>query len=154
VTPADFDLHDLHAALDARRATLGLTWAALAAEFGVSAGTLRGLGERRSAEGDGVLRAIAWLGRTPESFVPGAGGGTPLPTPAAALRFDAGSLYAALEAARAGRGLTWTAVAADCGAGSPFALTRLRDGGRVRFPEVMRVLAWLGAPAARFVRVG
>jgi hypothetical protein len=154
----DFDLHALHAALDARRVARGLGWAALAAEFGVSVATLRGLGAQRVAEGDGVLRALAWLGRSPESFVPGwagAPGEGQLPASGIdALRFDARALYAALEAERAARGLTWQAVAAESGVAGAAALTRLRAGGRVTFPEVMRVLAWLGAPAARFVRTG
>lgn len=151
----DFDLRALHAALDARRAELGIGWAALASELGVSAATLRTLGTRRTAEGDGVLRAVAWLGRTPESFVMGADGAmtqTRLPVPARTLRFDARALHAALDAARDARGLTWAAVARASGAGSAAALTRLRAGGRVTFPDVMRWLAWLGAPAARFVR--
>ena len=71
---------------------------------------------------------------------------------AGTLRFDVRSLYAALDEARTARGLTWAAVAAASGVGSSAALTRLRAGGRVSFPEVMRMLAWLGAPAARFVR--
>jgi hypothetical protein len=155
--PGDFDLRALHAALDARRTALGLGWAALAAELGVSAATLRGLGTRRTAEGDGVLRAVAWLGRSPESFVPGAESETVeaarLAIPAAgALRFDARALYAALEAERRTRGMTWREVTAASGAGSPAALTRLQAGGRVTFPDVMRLLAWLGAPAAQFVR--
>jgi transcriptional regulator with XRE-family HTH domain len=151
----DFDRVALHAALDTRRTALGLSWAEVGAAIGVSAGTLRGLGTRPRAEGDGVLRAVAWLGRNPESFIPGQTPGAleaPLPVAAArALRFDARALYAALEAERAARGMTWRAVAAASGA-SAGGLTRLRSGGRVVFPEVMRMLAWLGAPAARFVR--
>ena len=155
--PQDFDLRALYTALDARRVANGISWTALATELGVGAATLRGLGVRRVAEGDGVLRALAWLGRSAESFVPDrAGEDAPAWSPAGAaraLRFDARALYAALEADRAARGLTWRAVAAASGAGSAAALRRLRAGGRVTFPEVMRVLAWLGAPAEQFVRV-
>jgi len=157
VMPEDFDLRALHAALDAERVKRGLGWAAIGEELGVSAATLRGFGERRTAEGDGVLRAVAWLGRSPESFVPGrqlATAGERLPEGLAArtLRFDARALYEALDAERAARGLTWREAAAASGAGSGAALTRLREGGRITFPEVMRVLAWLGQPAARFVK--
>jgi len=151
----DFDLGALHAALDAHRTALGLRWEDVGAALGVSAGTLRGLSTRRRAEADGVLRMVAWLGRSPESFIAGrppTSSAVPLPATARALRFDARALYAALDAARAARGLTWREVAAASGAGGAGALTRLRDGGRVMFPEVMRVLSWLGAPAARFVR--
>lgn len=153
----DFDLLALQVALDGRRRALGLSWADVGAALGMSAGTLRGLRTRGRAEGDGVLRAVAWLGRSPESFVPGwtprAGDAPLLESAARVLRFDAQALYAALEAERAARGLTWRAVAAASGAESVGGLTRLRSGGRVMFPEVMRVLAWLGAPAARFVRL-
>ena len=156
-TTTDFDLPALQLALDAQRIARGLSWAALAKQLGVSQSTLKGLGGRPTAEGDGVLRAVAWLGRSPESFVPGrtvAAAEGALPTDAAgALRFDTLGLYAALEAARAARQLTWQEVAVLSGAGSAAALTRLRAGGRVMFPVVMRVLGWLGAPAARFVRV-
>src|SRR5262249_13651861 len=115
--PQDFDLHALQAALDARRAALGLSWAALAAEPGVSAATLAGLGTRPVAEGDGVIRVVAWLGLRPEEFVPGRQlapdeGRLPGPPAAARLRFDARALYAALDAERAARGLTWREVAA------------------------------------------
>src|SRR4051812_15271393 len=119
--PQDFDLAALHTALDARRTALGHRWADVGAALGVSPGTLRGLGTRRRAEGDGVLRVVAWLGRSPESFVPGRppGSGEALrPAAARALRFDARALYAALEAERAARGLTWREVAAASGAGS------------------------------------
>jgi len=153
----DFDLRALQLALDEQRIARGLSWAALAMQLGVSESTLKGLGGRPTAEGDGVLRAVAWLGRSPESFVPGRNFGPAerlLPTDAAgALRFDTRALYAALETARAARQLTWRGVAVLSGAGSAAALTRLRAGGRVMFPVVMPVLAWLEAPSARFVRV-
>ncbi|MEZ5320009.1 MAG: hypothetical protein R2752_21590 [Vicinamibacterales bacterium] len=152
----DFDLRALGQALDARREALGLSWADVGAALGISPGTLRGLGTRPKAEGDGVLRVIAWLGRSPESFGPGRtpAEGQPLsPASARTLRFDARALYSALDAERIARGLTWREAAGAAGVRGAGALTRLRAGGRVMFPEVMRVLAWLDAPAARFVRV-
>src|SRR4029450_8766702 len=109
----DFDLVALHHALDARRTALGLGWAEVGATLGMSVATLRGLGTRPKAEGGGGARVVAWLGRSPESFVPGqpSGSGETLP-PATArtLRFDARALYAALDAERATRGLTWQEV--------------------------------------------
>jgi hypothetical protein len=153
----DFDLPALQLALDTQRIARGLSWTALAARLGVSQSTLKGLGGRPTAEGDGVLRAVAWLGRSPESFVPGRNVGAAeglLPADAeGTLRFDTRALYAALDTARAARRMTWREVAVVSGAGSAATLTRLRTGGRVMFPVVMRVLAWLGAPTARLVRV-
>jgi transcriptional regulator with XRE-family HTH domain len=151
-----FDLRALKAALDVRRTTLGLSWTEIATELGISVSTLRSLGTRPVAEGDGVLRLAAWLGRTLESFVPGQNAETEwtqLPGAAGSLRFDSRKLYAALDAERVQRGVTWREIADACEVGSLSALTRLRDGGRVMFPQVMRVFAWLGAPAAEFVRV-
>jgi hypothetical protein len=154
-TAEDFDLVALHSALDARRMALGLGWAGVGAALGMSPSTLRGLGTRARAEGDGVLRAVAWLGRSPESFMPGQraeSGAVLLPSQARVLRFDVRALFAALDAQRVARGMTWHDVATATGVGSAAALTRLQAGGRVMFPEIMRVLAWLGAPAARFTR--
>jgi len=132
----DFDLAALYAALDARRTALGLSWADVGAALGVSAGTLRGLGTRRRAEGDGVLRAVAWLGRSPESFVPGrtAGAGeAPLPVAAArVLRFDARALYAALQAERVARGLIVSALpsSASCSTSTGSASCASADSAR------------------------
>lgn len=155
--PGDFDLHALQAAIDAQRTAGGLTWAAVGKELGVSAGTLRGLGTQPTAEGDGVLRALAWLGRSAESFMAGRAGAAAEawipPGPARTLRFDARALYAALEAERVRRKQTWSDVAVSSGLGSAAGFARMRDGGRVMFPAVMHVLAWLGLPAARFVRI-
>ena len=148
----DFDLHALRAALESERAARGISWAAVGAALGVSASTLRSFGTRPWAEGDGVLRAVAWLGRSPESFVPGAQS-APVPSGSPRLlRFDVAKLYTAVDAARATRGMTWSAVARETGVGNASALTRLRNEGRVTFPDVMRVFRWLDAPAANFVR--
>jgi hypothetical protein len=109
--------------------------------------------------GDGVLQVLRWLGRSPESFLTGESGateaGTELPPSSAGgvLRFDARQIFKELDAGRAERELTWRQVASETGLANVDRLTRLRRGGRVRFPDVMRVLAWLGKPAARFVRV-
>ena len=162
----DFDVDGLYAALDTERRARGLSWQQLArqisAQFGrtglspIAASTLRGMCTRRFVEGDGVLQALRWLNRTPESFVAGH-------TPASdevlphvesdrILRFDASAIYKALDAQRATRGLTWPEVAREIGGVAPAGLTRLANGGRVGFPEVMRIFRWLGRPAASFTR--
>ena len=70
-TMPEFDLHELQSSVNATRRARNLTWAAAPREVGVAASTLRGLDQRREVEGDGVLQILRWLGRTPESFVPG-----------------------------------------------------------------------------------
>jgi transcriptional regulator with XRE-family HTH domain len=150
----DFDLLALRAALDSERVARGMSWAAVGEALGVSPSTLRAFGSRPWAEGDGVLRAVSWLGRSPESFVPDVSRSAPVPNgPPGTLRFDVVKLFAAIDAAREQRRMTWSAVAKTTGVGSVSGLTRLRDGGRVAFPSVMRVLAWLDLPAADFVRI-
>jgi hypothetical protein len=103
---------------------------------------------------------LLWLQRTPESFVPGPSAIAPeaasLPPIAAheVLRFDVRALYQALNAKRLARGLTWTQVALELGDFPVSSLTRLaKAGGRVAFPQVMRLTRWLGTPAAQFTRI-
>jgi hypothetical protein len=153
------DGNALYEALDERRRARGLTWPQAAQEIGaVSVSTLTGMRGRRSLEGDGVLQMLRWVERSPESFFNGArfsGLDTALPpvTPPSILRFDPAAIHAALAARRAERRLTWRQVAIEIGGINPASLTRLAAGGRVAFPEVMRIVSWIGLPTARFVRV-
>jgi AraC-like DNA-binding protein len=166
--PADFNLRELYAALDAQRQSRGLSWSQATREMGpesrttrarrISTSTVIGTRTRAVMEGDGVLQMLQWLNRTPESFMPDRGesqlAGEPLPQPAPhqTLRFDTKTIYDALEAQRADRGLSWKQVAAEAGLGAS-TLTRLSRGGRTAFPHVMRIFRWLSQPAAQFVRV-
>lgn len=148
----------LFAALDAERVVRGLSWAQVARECRVSAATLTGMRERASLEGDGVLQVLLWLGRTPESFLPGFNGkidpGTVLrrASPPRMLRFDARAIHTALDAQRLERGLSWRQAAEEIGVGPPSGLTRLANGGRVFFPAFYRIAAWLNQPVAAFTR--
>jgi len=70
-----------HAALDAARQAKGLSWAELATETNrplegttsipINPATLRGMPANHSVTSAVVLQALAWLGRTPESFLTG-----------------------------------------------------------------------------------
>lgn len=147
-----------------------LTWRDLASEVNetamrggssrpraISASTITSLRHKPVAEGDGVLQMLRWLGRTPESLVPGhpladAPEATlPDVGPDRILRWDIRALHRALEARRAERGLTWPQVAREIGCG-PAQLTGLARAQRVGFPGVMRILRWLDRPAASFTR--
>jgi hypothetical protein len=86
-----FDMRAFHVAVDAARQIRGLSWAELAAEINrpfegttsipIHPATLRGMLAKRSVTSAVVLQALAWLGRTPESFLTGPSSlpETPLP---------------------------------------------------------------------------
>jgi hypothetical protein len=163
----DFDLRALHEALDARRRERNMSWIAVAAEVNrfrtklrpIAVSTITSLREKPVGEGDGILQMLLWLGRTPESFVPG------IPAPDSApyrlpelrtgqiLRWDTRALFDAVNAERVTRQLTWTELARQIGGFTPSMLTNLSKGGRIGFPRVMRLVRWLGGPAVSFTRI-
>jgi hypothetical protein len=163
---ADFDLAALHAALDDKRRASGLTWAAVAREVNrfattaqaVAASTISGVATKAVAEGDGVLQMLIWLERTPESFVPGFPDSSadryrlPAGEKNSILRWDTEALYAALDAKRRLSEMTWADVAREIGGMNAAMLSGLATRSRVGFPGVMRVVGWLGEPAASFTR--
>jgi hypothetical protein len=160
----DFDVAALSEALDARRCELGLTWQELAvrvtdrpsrrSDRRIAASTFRGMSQRGSVKDTVVLQALRWLGRTPESFVPGL-----RETPEQALpddgtgrpALDTRAIYLAMNDRRTRRELTWREVADELGPGfSPGMLTRLAGGTGIGFPRVMRIFQWLERPVAEF----
>ena len=167
MTQADFDLEALYEALDERRRSLAMSWAAVARAVNgsdanvhrIAASTITGLATRAVAEGDGVLQMLVWLDRTPESFIAGfadadadryrlrrvENGGI--------LRWDTPALYSALDAQRQALGMTWKDVAREVGGFTPAGLTGLAKGGRTALPGVMRIVRWLGQPASAFTRI-
>jgi transcriptional regulator with XRE-family HTH domain len=67
----------------------------------------------------------------------------------ALIQLDVAALYAALDAARKERGLSWRAVAHQAGV-SPSTLTRLGDGKRPDVDGFAALVSWLGVPAEKF----
>jgi hypothetical protein len=161
---ADFDVDALYEALDAQRRARAMSWEqaarAISAQFRdapsrpLAPSTLTGMRGRSVLEGDGVLQMLRWLGRAPESFVPGLAGAPPLPDvpPNRILRFDTKRIHAAPDARRAERGMTWKEVAGEIPGSTAASLTRLAKGGRTGFPDVARIAAWLGCPVASLTR--
>jgi hypothetical protein len=163
-----FDMSALQAALDDERRARGLTWNELAAAINepfkgtasipINVDTLRSMTAKRSVTSAVVLQVLRWLRRTPESFLVGrdqtAATDEELPEaePARVLRFDTRALYAALDARRQERGMTWTRVAREIPGFSPGMLTNLAKGPLIGFPRVMALTQWLGRPASDFVR--
>lgn len=162
--PVDFDTDALYEALDAERRARGLSWAqtarAISDQFGdapsrpISPSTLTGLRTRAVLEGDGVLQVLRWLGRSPEDFVPSRRATAPLPEVGRhrILRFDTPAIHAALDARRRERGVTWPEVATGIGGLTAASLRRLAQGGRIGFPHIVRIAAWLDRPIASFTR--
>ena len=165
--PGDFSLEALFAALDAQRLALGLTWAEATREINresersisrrVSAYTVKATRTQMTAEADGILQMLLWLHRTPESFVTGLAPSDerrarlPEIPPHRILRFDTKKLHAALDTRRMESQLTWAQLARELGVGAA-SLTHLSRGGRTAFPQVMRMVRWLGRSAAEFTR--
>ncbi len=166
-----FDGAALHTALDARRTELGLSWAKVAEQLWllsselndrrhdhpIAASTLTGMGKRQATSCQHALFMLRWLGRTPESFLEGFAGGDdpryalPLVGPDRRLRWNLKSLAAAMDEQRHQEGLTWAQLAALLGC-TPSQISGL---SRARFAAgmdvAMRIVQWLGRPAADFV---
>jgi hypothetical protein len=165
----EFDVMALFRALDERRAERGLSWKGVADELWqlsaelngrrsdhpISPGTLTGLPGRRATSCQHALFMLRWLDRTPESFLtggePSAGAALPAAGPDRRLRWDLRALHEALDAERRRRGLTWRALASTLGCG-PGQLTGLRTARfATNMSLAMRIVQWLGRPAADFV---
>lgn len=67
------------------------------------------------------------------------------------VRFDSKALYAALDAQRRLRGMTWTQVAAATGV-SAATISRTRAGGRLEVDGMLAMVRWLSVPVETFVR--
>jgi hypothetical protein len=167
----EFDVAALFEALDARRVERGLTWRQVAAEMWeqsgdlnrrrhdhpISPSTLTEMAKRGATSCQHALIALRWLGRTPESFLRGGTGslsGVPLPDagPDKRLRWDLAGTYAALDARRRERGLTWPQLARRLRCG-PSQLTGIRTARyAIEIKLAMRIVQWLDRPAADFVR--
>lgn len=69
----------------------------------------------------------------------------------AGARLDVPAFYAALNAQREERGLSWRQVAAEAGVG-PSTLSRLAQGKRPDVDSFGALIHWLGLPAENFMR--
>jgi transcriptional regulator with XRE-family HTH domain len=65
-------------------------------------------------------------------------------------RLDTGALYAALDAQRKARGLSWRQLATEVGV-SPSTMTRLANGQRPDVDAFAGLVRWLGQPADTFL---
>lgn len=114
MTHVRFDLRGLFESIDDERARLGMSWAAVARDVGVSTSTIRRFGDANDAEADGVLALVRWLGVAPEAFVAGnenrRSGDTLATTGAGIVRVDMSAVATAAGDDRGARGRTRTTI--------------------------------------------
>jgi hypothetical protein len=155
-------------ALDSQRRDRGLSWQGVAQELWdpsaalnaqrddhpISASTLPGMAKRRDTTCQHALFMVRWLGRAPESFMPGSTAkNTTLPFADSdqRLRWDLQKLYDALDSERRERTFTWPQLAHELQC-SPSQLSGIK-GARfaIGMRLAMRIVAWLDRPARDFV---
>jgi len=166
-----FDGFALYSALDARRVELGLSWKGVAdglwelsselndrrRDHPISPSTLTRMASKPYSTCQHALFMLRWLDRNPESFLVGAVDGDdprfalPPVGPDRRLRWSLKLLWATMDEKRRQDGLTWKQLAdlLEC---TPNQISGLR---RARFATgmelAMRIVQWLGRPAADFV---
>lgn len=166
-----FDATALHSALDARRRELGLSWRQVAGQLWqlsyelnerrqdhpISPSTLTGMSTKPRTSCQHALFMLRWLNRTPESFLAGRIDGDdprfvlPDAGPDRRLRWSLKLLWAAMDEKRRQEALTWRQLAdlLGCSSGQ---LTALRTARFATGMDLaMRIVQWLGRPAAEFV---
>ena len=167
-----FDGGSLYAALNEKRTGLGISWQGVANQLWelssdlnerrndhpISPATLTKMSKNPRTSCQHALFMLRWLGRTPESFLKGADGASnderfalPAAGPDRRPRWALKLLYAAMDEKRRQDGLTWPALAAILGCTSN-QLTGLRTAKFATGMDLaMRIVQWLGRPAADFV---
>lgn len=170
--PRRFDAVALHAALDARRQELGLSWKQLADEawslsselnarrppdHPLAVTTYTGMAKRGAVGAPHALFMLRWLDMPPEMFL---GLDRPVPDayrlpeagPDRRLRWDLKRLYEDLNQQRQSDGLTWSQLAAELHC-TPSQLTGIRTAKfGLNMRVAMAITQWLNKPAAHFIR--
>jgi hypothetical protein len=170
VVQNDFDIVALFDALESQRRNCALSWQGVAQalweqssalnarrdDHPISASTLTGMAKRRDTSCQHALFMLRWLGRTPESFLPGSMADSkrtafPFAGPDQRLRWDLRKLYDALDSQRRERGFTWAQLAHElqCSPSQLSGIKRARFAISMRL--AMRIVTWLDRPARDFV---
>jgi hypothetical protein len=165
-----YDVGALYAALDCKRSELGLSWSKVASQMWnlsanlndrrrdhpISASTLTNMARNPRISCQHALFMLRWLDRTPESFLEGGphddrGFALPPAGPDRRLRWSLKLLYASMDEKRRQARLTWAQLAAILGC-TPNRLTALRTAKYATDMDLaMRIVQWIGRPAADFV---
>ena len=166
----EFDAVALFEALDSQRRDRALSWQGVAQELWdqsaalnarrddhpISASTVTGMAKQRDTSCQHALFMLRWLGRTPESFMPGSTADAkrtalPFAGPDRRLRWDLQKLYDALDSRRRERSFTWRQLALElqCTPSQLSGIKRARFAIGMRL--AMRIVTWLDRPARDFV---
>jgi hypothetical protein len=171
----DFDIAALFEALDSQRRSRALSWQGVARELWdqsaalnarrndhpIKASTLTGMLKLKDTTCQHALFMLRWLGRTPESFMPGSTADaqtadaqrTALPAvgPDQRLRWNLKKLSDALDSQRRERGFTWAQLAQElrCTPSQISGVKRARFAIGMRL--AMRIVTWLDRPARDFI---
>lgn len=156
-------------ALEAQRTEHGLDWTELAreiwaesaqlnaelADHGLCQGALIRTTRRPTMSCQYALVILRWIHRAPEDFLTGPVvdvGDTHLPAagPDRRLRWDLSEVHTVLNAQRQDHQLTWTQLGEIIGC-TPNRLTNLRTARLADMALTMRVIQWIGKPAAQFI---
>jgi len=163
----EFDAVALYDAMDAERTARGMSWRQVDDALGeqsavlnarrrdhpISPSTLTGIAKRHDTTCQHALFILRWLGRSAESFVPGAVIDAPLPVagPDRRLRWSLVALHEAVDDRRRERGLTWVQLARELRCG-PSQLTGIKTARyAISMRLAMRITQWLEQPASTFV---
>jgi hypothetical protein len=166
-----FDAVALHAALDARRQELGLSWKQLAEDVWalsselnarrphdhpLAATTFTGIARRNAVGAQHALFMLRWLQQPPEAFL-GYDGELPAacalvdPGPDRRLRWHLKRLHAALDEQRQRERLSWSELAQSLRCTSS-QLTGIRTAKfGLGMNVAMAITQWLHRPAAAFI---
>ncbi len=166
----EFDIAAFYNAMDEQRQARGLSWPAVAREVWnqspilnawrkdhpISPSTLTSMAKRGDTTCQHALFFLRWLGRDPESFVPGLTydhGSTALPDAGAdeRLRWNLRQLYEAIDGQRHVLGLTWAELARElrCTPSQLSGIERARFA--ISMKLAMRIVQWLHRPAKNFI---
>ena len=149
-----FDYRMLWEALEDERVRRGLTKTALVKDIAwLSAGVIKKLEQGQATSCQHVTGLLRWLGRSPESFVPGVKDDPAYALPdvgAYAIRWSMPKLWAAVDARREASGASWATIESE------FEWPGMRSFGKdisygIPMDLAMRVTQWLGMPAAAFM---
>jgi hypothetical protein len=166
----DFDFDALFREMDAQRVARGLSWAGVAKEMGqmyaelnqsrpndhpLSPSTIINMSKRGNTTCQHALIFLQWLGRRPESFLPGISMTVNRPLRRFGTdqrpRWHLRRLYDALNARRQELQMTWPEVAQvlEC---TPNQLTGIRTARyAINMKLAMRIVQWLERPSTDFI---